>query len=95
MTRTYQDDVTSPSGGGDGKHKSLKQREEEYAQARLRILGSAEPSQAEPSGSSQPELEANPDCPENLAVIDPSLANKNVVRMPSGPDGTKGFKLKR
>jgi len=94
-------DVLSPSSGENSKssHKSLKQREEEYAQARLRILGSAEPVTAEAPATQEDEGQPEVNSPQSatsgtIPVIDQSLANKNIVRHPSGPDGTKGFKLK-
>ncbi|KAH1025416.1 hypothetical protein HUJ05_010148 [Dendroctonus ponderosae] len=60
--------------------KTLQQREQEYAEARLRILGEA--------SSDKPE--------ERLSIVKskhPEICN--VVRMPKGPDGTKGFKNAR
>ncbi|KAB0793306.1 hypothetical protein PPYR_12926 [Photinus pyralis] len=72
----------------DGKvqqpKKTLQQREEEYAQARLRILGEAQ----------------NSDGVEEKVIC--SIQSKpvrcevdSVVRLPKGPDGTKGFKIRR
>lgn len=68
--------------------KSLKQREKEYAEARLRILGSA----------------VNPDdakTTDNVSKADQQgVANQEelnrVLRMPSGPtEGSNGFKVRR
>ena len=61
-------------------HKSLRQREEEYAQARLRILGSAEPT-----------ISVEPSVEQSAAQTAYKSEPSNVVRLPKGPDGTKGF----
>ena len=63
--------------------KTLQQREEEYAQARLRILGEA----------------------QNIDKVEEKICSiqskptrcevNNVIRSPKGPDGTKGFKIRR
>jgi hypothetical protein len=83
------------SGKGKTKPKSLKQREEEYAQARLRILGSAgHPDDAEegdvsggaPAKSASPAAKGASTAAS--AVIKPAESAK---RTPRGPDGTKGF----
>ncbi|KAJ8983959.1 hypothetical protein NQ317_008661 [Molorchus minor] len=60
--------------------KSLQQREQEYAQARLRILGEASPEKIE----------------ERISIQKPRSAEAaNVIRMPKGPDGTNGFSARR
>ncbi|XP_018561114.1 SUZ domain-containing protein 1 isoform X2 [Anoplophora glabripennis] len=60
--------------------KTLQQREQEYAEARLRILGEASPEKTEEKISIQKSR--------------PSEV-ENVIRMPKGPDGTNGFTLRR
>ncbi|XP_056641477.1 SUZ domain-containing protein 1 [Diorhabda carinulata] len=69
---------------GDSKvyqpKKTLQQRELEYAEARLRILGEASPDKIE----------------ERISIVKPGyLENDNVIRMPRGPDGTRGFCFRR
>eukprot|EP00096_Caligus_rogercresseyi_P010903 TRINITY_DN4111_c0_g1_i1.p1 TRINITY_DN4111_c0_g1~~TRINITY_DN4111_c0_g1_i1.p1 ORF type:complete len:201 (-),score=61.29 TRINITY_DN4111_c0_g1_i1:244-846(-) len=69
--------------------KSFKQREEEYAQARLRILGSAGGSPDLPDFSVPP-----PPLPVKFMQQQPptrSLDNAPIARPPRGPDGSKGF----
>ncbi|KAG8190634.1 hypothetical protein JTE90_002591 [Oedothorax gibbosus] len=67
--------------------KTLQQREAEYAEARLRILGSAH-SEEEPSSASNPNS-IPPVAPEK------QQAEVIVTRLPKGPDGTDGFSLHR
>ncbi|KAJ8923317.1 hypothetical protein NQ315_001875 [Exocentrus adspersus] len=60
--------------------KTLQQREQEYAQARLRILGEASPEKND----------------EKISIQKPKPCEvENVIRMPKGPDGTNGFTLRR
>ncbi|GIX68825.1 SUZ domain-containing protein 1 [Caerostris darwini] len=66
--------------------KTLKQREAEYAEARLRILGSAH-SEEEQSASNSNPLLASSEKKNEAEVI--------VVRLPRGPDGTNGFVQQR
>ncbi|XP_060078428.1 SUZ domain-containing protein 1-like [Ylistrum balloti] len=69
------------------KHnKTLEQREKEYAEARLRILGSA-------SGGFETEQTI-----DNSFRPSPRLTQQNnnnnateILRQPRGPDGSKGF----
>ncbi|VEN41616.1 unnamed protein product [Callosobruchus maculatus] len=60
--------------------KTLQQREQEYAEARLRILGEAVPEKIEVT---------------KICVQKPKPAEVDVIRMPRGPDGTNGFKIRR
>ncbi|XP_018325831.1 SUZ domain-containing protein 1 [Agrilus planipennis] len=64
--------------------KTLQQREQEYAEARLRILG-----EARMSDKTEEKV--------STIQIKPSRSNElpNVIRLPKGPDGTKGFKIRR
>ncbi|XP_044728463.1 SUZ domain-containing protein 1 isoform X2 [Chrysoperla carnea] len=71
--------------------KTLRQREQEYAEARLRILGEAK----------SPE-ENN--CETNSVIVNNRLLTagvlrpselEGIIRLPRGPDGTKGFKVRR
>lgn len=71
--------------------KTLAQREAEYAEARRRILGSA-------SSDDTPEDSSCQDRPERLNVQQQSesvRSNNHIIRQPSGPDGTTGFRLCR
>ncbi|XP_035216299.1 SUZ domain-containing protein 1-like isoform X1 [Stegodyphus dumicola] len=68
--------------------KTLKQREAEYAEARLRILGSAHSEEEEQNVSSLN--------PVSLALSERKINGEVIVmRMPRGPDGTKGFLQQR
>ncbi|XP_011297231.1 SUZ domain-containing protein 1 [Fopius arisanus] len=71
--------------------KSLKQREQEYAEARKRILGEERSPEEKPSNEInkiQSKL-----LPDNPPI---SIHNTtNVIRMPLGPDGTPGFNVRR
>lgn len=71
--------------------KSLAQREAEYAEARRRILGSASSEETPPDNPGQ-------DRPAHLSTrqtSEPGRPNNHVIRQPTGPDGTSGFKLCR
>ncbi|XP_015231603.1 SUZ domain-containing protein 1-like [Cyprinodon tularosa] len=71
--------------------KSLAQREAEYAEARRRILGSAsseETPQDNPSQDRAPRMNVQ----QPLEAVRP---NNQVIRQPTGPDGTSGFRLCR
>ncbi|XP_037633924.1 SUZ domain-containing protein 1-like [Sebastes umbrosus] len=71
--------------------KSLAQREAEYAEARRRILGSA-------SSDDTPQDNPCQDRPARMSVQQPSepvRPNNHVIRQPTGPDGTSGFRLCR
>ena len=86
------------NGGGGGKPaaavKTLKQREEEYAQARLRILGSAgtpEPP-AEEDGAAAEEASVATAKTKGAVAQAPPVQNC-AVRAPRGPEpGSKGFR---
>ncbi|XP_025422883.1 SUZ domain-containing protein 1 isoform X2 [Sipha flava] len=72
--------------------KSLEQRKQEYAEARLRIMGeereedlNADDEGASSSGSSKFEVLRQSIVRTAVAVED------NVIRQPRGPDNTKGF----
>ncbi|XP_076674437.1 SUZ RNA-binding domain-containing [Andrena cerasifolii] len=85
-------------GGGDGPLvngdkpkqpiKSLKQREQEYAEARKRILGE------EKSPEEKLVQEISRIQPKPVTPSGSGLPN-NVIRMPIGPDGTRGFNVRR
>ncbi|CAG06855.1 unnamed protein product [Tetraodon nigroviridis] len=71
--------------------KTLAQREAEYAEARRRILGSASSEETPPDNPGQ-------DRPAHLSTRQtPEAArpNSQVIRQPTGPDGTSGFRLCR
>jgi len=70
--------------------KSLEQRKQEYAEARLRIMGeeheedlNADDEGASSSGSSKFEVLRQP--------IVRTVIEDGVIRQPRGPDNTKGF----
>lgn len=70
--------------------KSLAQREAEYAEARKRILGSA--------SSEESQENSSQDRPARLNAqqqSDPVRPNNHIIRQPTGPDGTTGFRLCR
>ncbi|KAL6258426.1 hypothetical protein P5V15_010383 [Pogonomyrmex californicus] len=83
-------------GSGDGPFddkpkqpiKSLKQREQEYAEARRRILGE-EKSPEEKMMQEINRIQAKSSTPNG------NNFPNNVVRMPIGPDGTRGFNVRR
>lgn len=87
------------NGGGDGPlmngenkpHKqpikTLQQREQEYAQARLRILGEAR-SPEEVVEDRVNKIQAK------VEVLRPPEMDC-IIRLPRGPDGTKGFNVPR
>ncbi|KAF5306254.1 hypothetical protein FQA39_LY08952 [Lamprigera yunnana] len=64
--------------------KTLQQREEEYAQARLRILGEAQ---------NTDKVEDKICSIQSKPVRSTEL--ENIIRLPKGPDGTNGFKIRR
>ncbi|KAK4873722.1 hypothetical protein RN001_013082 [Aquatica leii] len=64
--------------------KTLQQREEEYAQARLRILG-----EAQNMDKVEEKICGIQGKPMRAIELD------NVIRLPKGPDGTNGFKIRR
>lgn len=71
--------------------KTLAQREAEYAEARRRILGSA-------SSDDTPQDSSCQDRPARLNVQQQSESvrpNNHIIRQPTGPDGTTGFRLCR
>ncbi|XP_077385245.1 SUZ RNA-binding domain-containing-like isoform X2 [Festucalex cinctus] len=70
--------------------KSLAQREAEYAEARRRILGSA-------SSDDTPQENPGQERPVrmNAQPPEPVRPNNHVIRQPTGPDGTSGFRLGR
>lgn len=70
--------------------KSLKQREQEYAEARKRILGE----EKSPEEKLVQEVNKIQPKPSILVPGGVSVPN-NVIRMPIGPDGTKGFNVRR
>ncbi|XP_058794240.1 SUZ domain-containing protein 1 [Phymastichus coffea] len=68
--------------------KSLKQREQEYAEARKRILGE------EKSPEEKIISEINRIQGKTLIASGSNLPI-NITRLPTGPDGTKGFNVRR
>ncbi|XP_076301074.1 SUZ RNA-binding domain-containing isoform X1 [Lasioglossum baleicum] len=90
-TRDSQGSGDGPLVNGDKpKHpiKTLKQREQEYAEARKRILGE------EKSPEEKLEQEINRIQPKTITASGSGLPS-NILRMPIGPDGTRGFNVRR
>ncbi|XP_033821953.1 SUZ domain-containing protein 1-like [Periophthalmus magnuspinnatus] len=82
---------SSASSSRPQQTKTLAQREAEYAEARRRILGSA-------SSEEMPQDNSCQDRPTRLNVQQPSepaRPNNYIIRQPTGPDGTTGFRLCR
>ncbi|KYN21344.1 hypothetical protein ALC57_06269, partial [Trachymyrmex cornetzi] len=97
MVKILKRPTADSRGSGDGPLnddkpkqpiKSLKQREQEYAEARRRILGE-EKSPEEKTMQEINKIQAKSSTPNGNNF--PS----NVVRMPAGPDGTRGFNVRR
>ncbi|XP_034949088.1 SUZ domain-containing protein 1 [Chelonus insularis] len=93
-------------GNGDGQItngdkpkqpiKSLKQREQEYAEARKRILG--EEKSPEEKSSHEINKIHQKFINDQSASSSPTQSNNSqnrVLRMPLGPDGTRGFNVRR
>jgi len=78
--------------------KSLKQREQEYAEARLRILGQKKCSESDDDVSPSPPnvqiIRSLQTRTEGLK-LETNDQGKNIIRQPKGPDGSKGFKSNR
>nr|XP_012143436.1 PREDICTED: SUZ domain-containing protein 1 isoform X2 [Megachile rotundata] len=90
-TRDSQGSGDGPLVNGDKPKqpiKSLKQREQEYAEARKRILGE------EKSPEEKLLHEINRIQPKSITSSSSNLPS-NVLRMPLGPDGTRGFNVRR
>ncbi|XP_012538626.1 uncharacterized protein LOC105837956 [Monomorium pharaonis] len=95
MVKILKRPTANSRGSGDGPDdkpkqpiKSLKQREQEYAEARRRILGE-EKSPEEKTVQEINKIQAKSSTPNGNNF--PS----NVIRMPTGPDGTRGFNVRR
>jgi hypothetical protein len=87
-------ELNSLEGDAKPKPKTLKQRETEYAQARLRILGSSgSPESGEAAAANGQKVVQAEVRPVVSNVVPPS--GNSVVRTPRGPDGTKGFQAAR
>lgn len=69
-------------------NKQYLQREQEYAEARKRILGE------EKSPEEKLEQEISRIQPKSITPSGSGLPN-NILRMPIGPDGTRGFNVRR
>ncbi|XP_073970628.1 SUZ RNA-binding domain-containing isoform X3 [Rhodnius prolixus] len=73
--------------------KTLQQREMEYAEARLRILGEAR--------SPEEDLTVNNiddricKIQTKTEILRPTENCAGIIRLPRGPDGTTGFNLRR
>lgn len=95
------------SSKSQSNSKTYEEREAEYAKARLRILGSASAPEETPvsplsgTSSSVGTNTSNALSPENRSTKLRSLQNSStnetpnnvpIIRLPLGPDGTKGFK---
>lgn len=84
-----------PVLNGDSKPrqpiKTLQQREQEYAEARLRILGEAR------SPEEQLQIATNDRISKIQTKMEVLRTSElpNIVRLPKGPDGTRGFSGRR
>lgn len=75
--------------------RTLEEREAAYAEARLRILGSAVSSDDEVTDDScDNRLGQSKSC-EAVTSSKERSSSDNIVRQPRGPDGTKGFAVTR
>nr|SVE94682.1 EOG090X0RU6 [Simocephalus serrulatus] len=86
MLHAHQQGAYSSSNGQSKPKpqvKTLQQKEAEYAEARLRILGEAAPSNIPSVDLGVNKLQSRM---ENLRSEESCL-----VRLPRGPDGTRGF----
>ncbi|CAL8402297.1 unnamed protein product [Arctogadus glacialis] len=72
--------------------KSLAQREAEYAEARRRILGSAS---SDDAPQDKPSQDRHARVSGQQPPSEPVCPNAHVIRQPSGPDGTSGFRFCR
>uniref|UniRef100_A0A8C6SI79 SUZ RNA-binding domain-containing n=1 Tax=Neogobius melanostomus TaxID=47308 RepID=A0A8C6SI79_9GOBI len=93
LKRPTNNDTTnsSASSARPQQTKTLAQREAEYAEARRRIWGSA-------SSDDTPQDSSCQDRPARLNVQQQSESvrpNNQIIRQPTGPDGTTGFHLCR
>jgi len=89
--------------------RTLQEREAAYAEARLRILGSAAGSDSSDdedaassavSSTDSPRSTRDGKCERSSSATSISSSkdkkdDKNILREPRGPDGTKGFSLSR
>ncbi|RWS04628.1 hypothetical protein B4U79_13845 [Dinothrombium tinctorium] len=81
--------------------KSYEEREAEYAKARLRILGSAVPtydandSRIDETSNDNSGTVLNPGPSKVNGDVNKSSVEVPIIRMPQGPDGSKGFAVKR
>ncbi|XP_050309461.1 SUZ domain-containing protein 1 [Anthonomus grandis grandis] len=80
LKRPVKEDQSTSDNRRAVPKKTLQQREQAYAEARLRILGEASSEKQE----------------ERLSIAKPKASEADtVVRMPRGPDGTQGFNTPR
>ncbi|KAG8234067.1 hypothetical protein J437_LFUL013563 [Ladona fulva] len=70
--------------------KTLQQREQEYAEARLRILGEARSPAEQPNDDRVNRIQMKME-----VLRTTGCESENIVRHPKGPDGTKGFHVRR
>ena len=79
----------SGAGANLGR-KTLQEREAAYAEARLRIFGSAQSEESEASGAGD---YSESDIARQLGTLKVMDAT-GIIRQPRGPDGSKGFGIK-
>jgi len=75
--------------------KSLEQREAEYAEARQRILGSDSSVTTTTTGGSKPNPTNNGGSKQNQQRPNGRKSVNGDIRPPKGPDGSKGFQMRR
>ncbi|CRK93466.1 CLUMA_CG007002, isoform A [Clunio marinus] len=92
--------LSSASQNQKPQIKTLEQREKEYAEARLRILGSA--ASSESSLEQNKQFIANPKLsPSSSSNFLPAQSHQqqkspeNIIRLPKGPSLGQGFNIRR
>ena len=75
------------SAAAANQRKTLQEREAAYAEARLRIFGSAYSEESDTTGAGD---YTESEVARQLEVLKVADATE-IIRQPRGPDGTKGF----
>ncbi|XP_014250260.1 SUZ domain-containing protein 1 isoform X1 [Cimex lectularius] len=75
--------------------KTLQQREMEYAEARLRILGEARSPEEDQTPSPPPLDDRISRIQGKTEIMRPQENCAGIIRLPRGPDGTIGFNSRR
>ncbi|GAB0087894.1 SUZ domain-containing protein [Sergentomyia squamirostris] len=75
--------------------KTLQQREQEYAEARMRIMGSAKSPEDEQISNNTVMRRLKEASGSTSRQTSSGSTPEGLIRLPRGPDGTAGFTLKR